>query len=157
MDITHHMDITDTGDITDNDLQMYITQQNQRDYKTQIMQLLGFTGVIEHTVTLTTKVIFFVVSRIVATMGVTDVNTTILHLLQDIYTPVYVCVCVCGCVCVWVYIPSQFLQFCYKNLYSPRKIRDSQCNKKHLPLQYLAQKWCFFCSIWVKSGGSVIY
>jgi hypothetical protein len=37
MGITHHMDITDTGDITDNDLQMYITQQNQGDYKTQIM------------------------------------------------------------------------------------------------------------------------
>ena len=67
-------------------------------------------GIIEHTVTKTTNDIFFVVSRIVAIMGVTDVNTTKLHLLQDIYTPVYVYVCVCVCVCVRmcvrVYIPS---------------------------------------------------
>ena len=61
-----------------------------------------FGVIVVWTVTKTTNDIFFVVSRIVAIMGVTDVNTTILHLLQDIYTPVYVYVCVCVCVCTHV-------------------------------------------------------
>ena len=57
-----------------------------------------FGVIVVCTVTKTTKVIFFVVSRIVAIVRVTDVNTTILHLLQDIYTPMYMYVCVCVCV-----------------------------------------------------------